>query len=393
MAARRARGGYDRDGVRLLRPGVWELRFSLGPDPVKRQANGRPVYRQKSVTFVGSKTEARAERARLMAEMRPKAEHRTDYTFSELFEAWLSAADLQATTALAHRRLYSRHVGPAIGDVKLRELGARQLEDLYATLHRPAVDGGAGLHERSVRRIHAVVNSALKRAVAWEWLDRNPAEFARPPRIHGRPETYTPTLIELQRAFLAAAEVGDWALAFVWCAAATGMRRGELCGLQWADVDGAAQVIHVRRAVVDVGGKPVEKAPKTGRGRVVEVPAELVAVLAAYQAGQVWLGPWLWSSTAGATRVHPDKLTASWNAVKERAGIPAACRLHDLRHAYGSILAQHGGEGMVAAIAAQLGHGDMSTTMRHYISSLTSGRRAAADAIGALLAPAPPENL
>lgn len=384
MAARRRGGGYDSDGIRQLRPGVWELRFSLGPDPVLRRKDGRPVYRQKSKTFHGTKTEARAERQRLIDATRPKTVDRTDATFTDLFEAWLAdASDLAETTVQGHRMLYNRHIRPAIGDTKLRELTTRQLEAFYAALHRDP-PRGAGLHPRSIRRVHAVINSALKRAMAWEWLDRNPAEFARPPRIHGRPDTYTPTLVELQRALASALEVGPWALAFIWTAAATGMRRGELCGLQWADIDGPTQAIHVRRNIVDVAGKPREKTPKTGKARRVEIPVELVAVLAAYQETQSAESPWLW--TIGGERVKPERLTDTWNTVRAKAEIPAECRLHDLRHAYGTIAVEHGGEQIVAAVADQLGHSDMTTTMRNYLTSMTGGRRRAADLMGRLLA-------
>lgn len=321
---------------------------------------------------------------------RPQAAEGTDATFAQLFDRWIGIdldkpagdTDLAESTVQAHRMLYRRHIGPAIGDTKLRELNTMQLERFYGQLHRPK-PLGAGLHPRSIRRVHAIINTALKRAMAWQWIARNPAEFAKPPRIHGRPDTYTPTLIELQRALEAALTTGPWVLALVWTAAATGMRRGELCGLQWADIDGQTQTIHVRRAIVDVGGKPVEKLPKTGKGRQVDIPVELVAVLAAYQATEDVTGPWLWA--VSGQRVHPDKLTDTWNQVKALAGIPKTCRLHDLRHAYGTIILEHGGEGIVAAVADQLGHSDMTTTMRNYLASVSSGRRRAADLMGQLL--------
>lgn len=366
-----------------LRNGVWELRFSLGPDPVLRR-NGKPVYRQRSVSFVGTKTEAKAERQRLMDTVRPQTVDRTDATFGDLYRAWMDGAtDMAEGTKYAHNVAFNKYLSPTIGPVKLRDLTTQQIDDLYSHLHRPK-PGGAGLSPRTIRRVHSIIVTALKRACAWQWLDRNPADFARPPKVHGRPVTYVPTLVELHRAFLAAAELGDHALAFVWCAAATGMRRGELCGLRWDDVDSIAQVIHVRRAVVDVGGYAIEKTPKTGEGRRVEIPVELVVVLAKYRQDAP-SDVWLWATPAGE-RVHPDALTNTWNLVKGAAGLPKNCRLHDLRHSYGSIITAAGGERMVAAAAAQLGHGDMSTLMRWYISSQKDDRRAAADLIGVLLA-------
>ncbi len=118
---------------------------------------------------------------------------------------------------------------------------------------------------------------------------------------------------------------------------------------------------------------------------MVEIPAELVAVLLAYQSTLAEsTGPWLWSTSG--QRVHPDKLTDTWNLVKAKADIPKECRLHDLRHAYGTVLAEHGGERIIAAVADQLGHSDMTTTMRNYLASVATGRRRAADLMGQLLA-------
>lgn len=380
------RGRYGMDGIRPSRGrrGVWEIRISLGPDPIKRDKNGRPVYRQKSITFHGTRAAARLKRVELQHRHAPEYA-RTDATFGELFERWLTnSTDMEESTARSHRALASKHILPAFGERKLREIRGGDVEDFYASLHRPKTKGGAGLHPRSVRRIHAIINTAFKRAVVWEWLDRNPAANVRPPRVVGSPDTYTPTLVELQRALIAAAEVGPWALAFVWTAAATGMRRGELCGLQWADVDGIAQVVHVRRNIVDVAGEEIEKSPKTGRTRLVEIPAELVVVLDAYHQLVGDESPWLWSS--GGRRVRAEKLTATWARVREAAEIPKACRLHDLRHAYGSILVEEGGEGVIVALAGQLGHADKATTLRHYLAASRSGQRALADRMGQLLA-------
>lgn len=342
------------------------------------------MYRRASVTFKGTKTEARLELARLNGEVRPRTVRRTNATFEELFKAWLASADLAMTTVQAHRMLYNRHIGPALGPVRLRDLGTDLLEELYGHLHKDK-PAGAGLSASSIRRLHSVIDSALKRAVAWEWIERNPAEWAKPPRIHGRPVTYTPTELEMKRAIDVAATISRTAFAFIWCAAATGMRRGELCGLQWTDIDGPGHMIYIRRNVVDAGGHLDVKAPKSGKGRIVQISDELIAVLFHYQLEMNDRSVWVWSNEAGE-RVRPERLTKMWNHVREAAGIPTVCRLHDLRHGYASSGLAAGGEGSLAAISAQIGHADPTTTSRHYISPQTRDQQMVADRMGRMLA-------
>jgi integrase len=373
---------------------VWQLRISLGPDPVKLRSDNRPYYRTRSTTFRGTKTEARAERARLQAQWYPETE-RTDRTFGDLFRVWMGSADLASTTRQAHEMLAAKHILPAIGRTKLRHLGALDIELLYAHLLRPKSEGGAGLAPSSIRRVHAVIGSALKRAVAWKWLNQNPAEFAKAPTVHGRPATFTPTDVDLRRAVAAgraiSAEGGDKAAyAFVATAATTGMRRGELCGLMWDDIDSANGAIHVRRNVVDAGGRVEVKLPKNGQGRQVEIPPGLVTILSDYREQVGDVSPWLWSLPSGE-RVRPDRLTELWNEIRDRAGIDAACRLHDVRHGYATSLMEDGDEGSVIGVSGNLGHLDSSTTRKQYVVSPVSSRRLAANRIGQKVLDPPPE--
>lgn len=378
-------------GIRPRGAGVWQLRISLGPDPVRERPDGRPYYRQKSVVFRGTKTQAKAERARLQALCYPETE-RTDRTFGALYLIWIESAELAETTKQAHRMTANKHILPAIGKTKLRHLTTLDLDLFYGHLLRPKSEDGAGLAPSSIRRIHSVIDSALKRAVAWKWLDRNPAEVAKVPKMHGRAQTFTPTEDDLRlavdTAWAISTEGGDkGAYAFAATATTTGMRRGELCGLRWEDIDSGA--IHVRRNVVDAGGHISVKLPKNGEGRQIEIPPELVAILSEYEERVGDLSPWLWSLPSGE-RVRPDRLTELWNEIRNRAGIDKACRLHDVRHGYATILLEDGDEGSVVGVSGNLGHLDTSTTRRHYVVSRIASRRLAADRIGQkILGPRP----
>ena len=121
-----------------------------------------------------------------------------------------------------------------------------------------------GLSACTVLHVHATIRRALADAARWGLVPRNVALLASPPRP-GRPELQVWTAAEL-RAFLAHVE-GDRLYALWLLAASTAMRRGELLGVQWPDVDLGRARIAVRRSLVTVGHEVVVSEPKTAKGR------------------------------------------------------------------------------------------------------------------------------
>ena len=146
------------------------------------------------------------------------------------------------------------HLTPTLGGVRLDKLNALQVQSLYGR----KLD--SGLSARTVEIIHATLHKALKQAVVWMLVPRNGAEGATPPRPVGK--EIPPLPREQARALLEAAR-GDRLEAFWVLAVTTGMRNGELLGLQWKDVDLDADTLRVRRSVFN----GVVSAPKTPKGR------------------------------------------------------------------------------------------------------------------------------
>jgi hypothetical protein len=115
---------------------------------------------------------------------------------------------------------------------------------------------------KTIRNIHSILSGAFAAAVRWEWIDRNPAESAKPPKVpHRRPASPSP---ETVAKVVAAARESDPALAvYLWLAAVTGARRGELCGLQWADVDLGAGTVCIAFSYLVRDGQRLRKDTKT----------------------------------------------------------------------------------------------------------------------------------
>jgi integrase len=205
---------------------------------------------------------------------------------------WLPAIEdgLRPSTFASYSRNMRVQVLPRIGAIRLQALDPATLQALYGELRREgrsAHRGGGGLSARTVDYIHSIIRNALRTAVEWDLIPRNPADRTKPPRQKARADRHTKirtwTRAEL-RAFLTATR--DETLYPLWLLlATTGMRRGEALELAWSALDLDAGRVSIRRTLVDVttveeGRRPTFHDPKTTRGtRVVALDAATVATL------------------------------------------------------------------------------------------------------------------
>jgi len=226
----------------------------------------------------------------------------------------------------------------------------------------------------TIRQIHAILSGAFAAAVRWEWIDRNPAGSAKLPKApHRSPISPTPATVA---AVIAAArdQEQDLLALYLWLAAVTGARRGELCALQWADVDLDAGLVHIAFSYLVRAGHKMRKDTKTHQERALAIDAVTVAVLAERKqhvqalladAG-VMLAPTAYvftSDPAGHTPWNPDWLSHKVAEVAEVAGISLSIK--SLRHYTASQLLA--GRIDLRNTAARLGHGGGgATTLRHY---------------------------
>lgn len=189
-------------------------------------------------------------------------------TVDQYLRDWLGSLGMQqleAATISWYRSAAERHIVPQLGHVRLDRLTATQIEAFLAERGISGrLDGSGGLGPASVRRLQISLHKALDAAVRKGLLRVNPADLADKPKMPARDVTadvWTPVQIA---AFIEEARTDR--LAAIWrTAAMTGLRRSELCGLQWPDVDLDAGRLSVRRARVVVDGRTVTKPPKTAR--------------------------------------------------------------------------------------------------------------------------------
>ncbi len=294
-----------------------------------------------------------------------------------LTERWLPAkrAQLRASTFDSYERNVRNHVVPRIGSVQLQRLTAEDLDGLYADL---LTDGrrngsGGGLSAKSVRYIHGIIRKALADAMRKGSVTRNVADLADPPKPSaGRKRAvraWTPAQL---RQFLD--EIASHRLfAAFFLAANTGMRRGEVLGLQWKDVDLERGRLSVQQALVNIAYELELADVKTQTSRrTIDLDERTVAVLRTWRKQQLeeqlLVGrrdddAALVFAQADGSAVHPDYFSQVFERHVAKSELPRI-RLHDLRHTHATILLQAGIP--VKVVSERLGHSSPAFTMSVY---------------------------
>jgi integrase len=371
----------------------WQVTVYAGTDAVTgrerrvtRSVPAKPGQRQPS-------REARALEARLLVDV-GAGEHRdAQVTVTELLEAWLEQAgpDLALTTLHGYQRYIRRNIAPALGNVRLDRLTTAMLDRLYRELRASGGVAGQPLSPATVRQIHAVLHRALGQAQRWGWINKNPAALASPPKLV-RKEIRPPTPDQVGRILTAAREEDPLLGLAVWLAAVTGARRGELCGIQWADLDLETGTLVIRHSIVELDHKLIVKPPKTHQVRRIAVDDATIAMLRARHAEQarialacgVQLDPLAYvlsESADGLAPLHPNLLSDRFRRVVRRLGVQ--CRLHDLRHWH---VTQALGAGLpVRDVAERVGHASAQMTLDVYGHAIGHADRRAAQVVAELL--------
>lgn len=300
-------------------------------------------------------------------------------------DEWLPSmrGRLKPSTWDSYRRNMQLHVLPALGSTPIDEITPRDLNRLYGTLLESGRrNGSGGLSATTVRYIHVIIGVALNDAVDLGLIDDNPSTKAKPPRSVGAAahEMRVWDASELH-SFLRFVGTDPLYGAFR-LAALTGMRRGEVLGLRWGDVDLASRQIVVRHTLISVAYDVVESTPKTHRPRLVELDAETTGVLQQRSQGDDHAQSAFVFTDVKGSPVHPDLFTQRFDRLVARSGLPRI-RLHDLRHTHATLGLAAGVP--VRVMSERLGHASPEFTMKQYVHVLPGMQAAAAQQIADLV--------
>jgi len=330
-------------------------------------ANGKTRYiTSKTMT---KREMSKAVRKKLQDRDEGIAAHSEGLTVEKYMDRWLEAirGNVSPGTFKPYEAIVRLHIKPTLGTTKLDKLNAMQLEKLY----RQKLD--AGLSPRRVRYIHVTIRKALKDAVRLQLLSRNVADAAIPPR---QVKSEIEPLTQDQLRTLLDASRGDRLHALYVLAITTGMRQGELIGLQWKDIDLDGDTLRVNRSVYE----GVVSPPKTNAGRrTIRLSKLAVAALKQHRidTAKRRISEWVFPNANGTPIGHQNLHNRSWKPLLKCAGLPHSVRFHDLRHSCISLLLARGVP--VKVVSEMAGHADISVTLSVYGHVLPDMQGTAAD--------------
>ena len=383
------------------RCGNWEARVSLGSDPVTG------ARRRATRTFPGTLPEADARRRADDFEREAKSARRgtgqvtTGQGGAMTVEEWLndyvaakeafSASPASIGPYMTYVRTY---VAPRIGKVRLYDLREHQVERMLADLLAKGGRDGAPLSKRTVRSVHSFLQGAFRKAVDYGYMQSNPVTAGMRPKAE---RLEAACLDGHAMAALLVATVGRWDVGAVAArlALGTGLRRSELCGLAWGDIDGESHTLHVVKVVVmKRGGGVVRKDPKSKAGvRAIRLDEATWQWLMQWRGIQAELmakkgrrqGPGTAVVSASGSFSSPQVVSRAFAKVRDAAG-GKGYGIHALRHTHASHLLRGGVD--VKVIQGRLGHSSAAITLDTYSHVLPGADVAAADATADVIAEA-----
>jgi integrase len=357
--------------IRERSPGRWAIILDVPGDDGNR--------RRKWHSFKGSKREAQAECARLITEMASGAYvERHKQSLNNFLDKWerdWATNNLSPKSAERYLELARLHIRPVLGAKPIQAIRVEDLNALYAGLHQR-------LSPRTIKHVHRLLHRILGHAAKWGVIKRNVVALVDAPKV---PVTEAPALQLTEIPTMLTGLRGRMLYPIAVVALGTGMRRGELCGLRWRDVDLDGGSLRVEQSLEQTRAGLRFKAPKSARSRrSISLSPAVVAELRAHWKAQqerrlaIGLGRTppdglVFATWEGKPR-QPDKLSVEFSTALERIGLPHVT-LHSLRHTHASQLITSGMD--ILTVSRRLGHGSPAITLNVYGHLLRPEDRAA----------------
>lgn len=394
---RRSDGLRQRHGTHCARRGPCRCPWAF---VVELTRGGTADRRQVTRSGFATLKEAKDARADVLRQdqlgLIPSDRKITTAAFLEQWWVWRTEQHeepLRASTQVSYR-LYLDRLIPLLGAVRLGDLRAVHIERAFASLKQQFPQQSP----TSRQRAYATLRSAFRHAVRSKLIAVSPCDAVdlgfrahRPRPTVWQPEEIGQFLDHLTRL---APGCPEWRLAPAYhLAAFSGLRRGEVAGLRWADVDLDRQFLTVTQQAVVISHRVEYSAPKTraGEQRIVALDADTVAALRSWRAqqaaerlawGQAWTDSGLVFTREDGRGWHPEVLTRSLPKLARAAGVPVI-RFHDLRHLSASLQIAAGVS--MAVVSKRLGHSTIGVTVDIYGHLLGDANQNAADASAALV--------
>jgi len=371
-----------RGHIKQRAKGSWSIALELGRDP----STGR--RKQQWTTVRGTKQQAEKKLAELQHQIDTGGYIKpSKLTVGEHLRDWIrdyAAITVRPRTLEGYAMIVEKHLVPGLGGIVLSQLQPTQIQKYYAkALENGRSDGNGGLSARTVKHHHRVLSEALAYGVRMNRIIRNVAQAVIPPRPVNREMN---TLDEPEMDTLLEAARGTPYYHLFHLALYTGLRRSELLGLRWKDVDlylanlSVTQVMHRLQ-----GGQVVFLEPKTAKSRrqVSLTPDSAIALREHYEQqeqerealGTPLDGDSLVFSRIDGTPLPPITVNHAFIRIMKKAGLDGI-RMHDLRHTHATLMMKQGVNPKI--VQERLGHSSFAVTMDIYSHVVPGLQEAAA---------------
>jgi integrase len=363
--------------------GTWSYRLDLGFDD-------RGKRRQREIGGFRTRKDAQASlNEALVGSQRGTYSAPSRTTVREFLDTWHEGAktELALTAWTNYGQIIRRNIKPYLGSKRLTDLSPLDIKKWHGQLLSDGRADGGPLAIASVKLAHRILHRALADAVRWNLVAVNPASATRAPR--GEQKEMTVWRADEARRFLDA--IANDRLVALWTLGLhTGLRRGELAGLRWSDVDLEGATLTVAQQRTTANYVIVVTTPKAKSQRqLLLAPATVVALkghLTRQRVERLAVGP-AWTDTGyvfvdeAGQPYHPQRYTKMFDQAVRRAGVPKI-RLHDTRHTMATLALEAGVHPKV--VQEQLGHSAIAVTMDTYSHVPQAVRRDSADKIAGL---------
>ena len=365
---------------------------------------GKPIRHTKTVH--GTKAQAKVELAKFVAEVEQGTViEGKSITFKEFTEIWkrdYGSKELAPSTYNRYLGMLEARILPYLGHFKLDRIKPTDIMKFYDMLENDTqirrLKNNKGerltkpLSKKTILEHHRLLRAMLHKAVYWQLIVNNPAERIQPPKTRKpKRKYYDDEQCKILLENLETQEI-KYKVAII-ITIFTGVRLGELMGLEWTDIDFRNGIISINKASQYLSEKGVfTKDPKTESSiREVAIPSFVLSLLEEYKLwyeeqksfyGELWHESNRLFVQADGKPMHPNTISKWFVKFVEKIGLPVI-NFHGLRHTNATLLISQNID--VAVVAARLGHAQITTTLNFYVHPVISHNKVAGNVLKNLL--------
>lgn len=371
--------------------------------------DGKPIRHTKTVH--GTKVQAKIELAKFVAEVEQGTViEGKSITFKEFTEIWkrdYGSKELAPSTYRRYLGMLESRILPYLGHFKLDKIKPTDIMKFYDMLdkdtqiRRVKCNNGyrtlKPLSQKTILEHHRLIRAMLHRAVYWQLLFSNPCERVQPPKSKKpKRKYYDDEQCKVLLSNLNELSVDDIKYkTAITLTLFTGVRLGELMGLEWSDIDFTNGIVSINKSSQYLSDKGVfTKTPKTESSiREVAIPDFVVSLLEEYRLwyemqksiyGELWTNSDRLFVQSDGKPMHPSTISKWFVKFVKEIGLPVI-NFHGLRHTNATLLISQNID--VAVVAARLGHAQITTTFNFYVHPIISHNKSAGNVLQNLLIP------